>query len=778
MARNDRDERIRRMREQEAGREAQGWGNVTPFRAGQPGTGARPAGMGGQTPGQMAGQPGQMGGMPGQMQGMPGQMAGRPEAGMPMGAGRPGQPGGMPGQMAGRPAGTAGGMGTGRPGQDVRAVRSPEEEDAYQTGMRMGAEGLIQDAGMGRDAEAEEAQKGIDREKLLEADRILLEYKAGKASVDRRIIHAQQWWKLRNWHEISREKGNQGPREKKSATAWLWNCIVGKHADAMDSFPEPVILPRMMDDRGEAKKLSEIVPVVMQMNGFEETFSLGQWQKMQEGTAGYGVFWDKTKMNGMGDIAIRKINILNLFWEPGITDIQDSKNLFYVTFVDNDQLEGMYPQLKGKLKGNAMAISKYQTDDSVRLDEKSAVIDWYYHKWEGPRKVLHYCKYVGEDILYSTENNGDGRGLYDDGNYPFVLDPLYPVEGSPCGYGYIDIGKDAQADIDTLNEAMVMNAAASATPRYFMRKDGGINEEEFADLSKPIVHVGTSLGQDAIMPIQVNVMSGNAINMLQQKIDELKFVTGNTDINNGGTPAGVTAASAIAALKEDSGRSSKDSTRAAYRAYAKIVTMVIERIRQFYDIPRQFRILGQDGAEEFALYDNSGIVPQQLAGGLGLEDGYRMPVFDIEVRAQRENAYTKMSQNELALQFYSNGMFNPQMSDQALMCLDMMEFKGKDEISQKVRQLGTMQQALVQVGQIALALAQKYQPEVANQLAAQIQGVVGGMGGGFQPQGGGASLKGNAATSSQDAMKNGMNENENGIVRRAKERSAEATRPS
>ena len=297
-------------------------------------------------------------------------------------------------------------------------------------------------------------------------------------------------------------------------------------------------------------------------------------------------------------------------------------------------------------------------------------------------------------------------------------------------------------------------------------------------MSKPIVHVGTSLGQDAIMPIQVNVMSGNAISMLQQKIDELKFVTGNTDINNGGTPAGVTAASAIAALKEDSGRSSKDSTRSAYRAYAKIVTMVIERIRQFYDIPRQFRILGQDGTEEFALYDNSGLVPQQLAGGLGLEDGYRMPVFDIEVRAQRENAYTKMSQNELALQFYSNGMFNPQMSDQALMCLDMMEFKGKDEISQKVRQLGTMQQALVQVGQIALALAQKHEPEVADQLAAQIQGVVGGMGGGVQPQGGGVSLKGNAATSSQDAMKNGMNENENGIVRRAKERSAEATRPN
>ena len=697
--------------------------------------------------------------------------SGRAEQGPPQRPGQNQQPP-RPPQDAGRQPMEQPLPGNGAP------VRPGQAEDAYRLGERMGAEELMRQAGTAPISEGRDQMGGmgpggpVTPETLAEARKTLMKYKAGKASVDRRIIHAQQWWKLRNWHEIEAERQTKGASLYKSNTAWLWNCIVGKHADAIDSYPEPVILPRMLDDKEEAEKLSNIVPVVMEMNDFEEVYNDCAWQKMQEGTAGYGVFWDGSKNGGMGDIAIKKINLLNLFWEPGITDIQDSKNLFYVTLVDNDQLEGMYPQLQGKLRNAQFSVVEYRTDDHVDITDKSAVIDWYYHKWQGNKKVLHYVKFVAEEILYSTENQGMVNGLYDDGLFPYVLDPLFPVEGSPCGYGYIDIGKDAQIDIDTLNQAMVKNAEVSATPRYFIRKDGGVNEDEFTDLSKPIIHSAGDLGQQSILPVTVPIMNGNVLKMLQQKIDELKFVTGNTDINNGGVPSGVTAASAIAALKEDSGRTSKDSTRAAYRAYSKIVTMVIERIRQFYDLPRQFRILGAMG-EEFVQMDNSGLKPQVIPGGLGLEDGLRLPVFDVQVRAQRENAYTKMSQNELALQLYGNGFFAPAMTDQALMALDMMDFKGKEELQQKVEQQGTLLQTLQQVGQIALALAQKYDPSIANQLAGVLQNVVMEAGGGSPV---GLGDMGATPNQNNDAM-TGDKSQENAIVRRARERSANAARP-
>lgn len=607
---------------------------------------------------------------------------------------------------------------------DGRAVRTGEEEAAYTLGARIGAQ---MQAGT---ADAEEQKPGgITQERIQEAEQLLMKYKEGKASVDRRIVSAQQWWKVRNWEQIENERGIQGSnRETKGATAWLWNCIVGKHAEAMDSYPEPVILPRMEEDKSEAKILSDIMPVVLAINGFEHEFSKEQWQKFQEGTGAYHVGWDKTKLGGMGDISIRNISLLNLFWEPGIEDIQESENVFYVQLADIRRMEEMYPRLKGKLKNAYLKPAEYRKDDSVSTDGKCVLVDWYYHKWEGDKKVLHYCQFVNREILRSTENEGMRDGLYDDGDYPFVLDALYPVHGSPAGYGLIDIGKDAQGDIDALNQAMVLNAVASSTPRWFIQSDGPINETEYADFRNPFVHISGSVDDRNLRQIEVKPIPGNSMNMLQHKIEELKFITGNTDVQNGATPSGVTAASAIAALQEYSGRGSKDSTKTTYRAYNLVVGMVIERIRQFYEIPRMFRIMGKNGQEQFVQYSNAKLADQQIGGG-----AYRKPVFDIDVRSQRESAYTKISQNELAIQLNGLGVFNPQMADQSLMMLDMMDFRGKEELMDKVQQQGTLLEVVMKVGQIAMALGEKFQPEIVPQLAMIMQGI--GMdAGGAAPQ--------------------------------------------
>lgn len=375
--------------------------------------------------------------------------------------------------------------------------------------------------------------------------------------------------------------------------------------------------------------------------------------------------------------------------------------------VDNDIIEQQYPEVAGKVKGTNMTLARYIYDDTVDTTNKSVVVDWYYHKWDGGKMLLHYVKFVGHHVLYSTENDPEyrQRGLYDDGKYPFVMDVLYPVEGSPCGIGLIDIGQGAQADIDIMNQAMVRSATMSCTPRYFMRSDGSVNEKEFADWTKPIVHVSGSLGQDAVAPIQSQPLAQLSVSFLEQKINELKFVTGNVDVNNGSTPSGVTAASAIAALKEDAGRTSKDSNKSSYRAYRLLITMVIERIRQFYDMPRQYRILGQRGEERFESYDNSGLQEQPQQNSFGEDMGMRLPVFDVMVRAQRENAYTKTAQNELAIQFYQLGFFNPQTADMTLMALDMMDFRGKDDMVRKVQEQQTMANMVQQLTQLAMQIA-------------------------------------------------------------------------
>ena len=569
----------------------------------------------------------------------------------------------------------------------------------------------------------------------------LKKYKAGKSALETRVIACEQWWKLQHWQEMS-PSGN--PYDPQWRSAWLFNVIMGKHADAVAAFPEPAIRPREPDDREEAAMLTSIVPVILEQNDFEEVYSDSCWTKMKQGTLVWGVFWDSAKLNGLGDVSVREIDILNLFWEPGVTDIQKSKNLFFVELVDNEVLKQRYPQVGNTLRSDNTFVSKYKTDDQADTTNKSLVVDWYYKKLVDGKSVLHFCKFVGEVVLAATENDPQMQnGLYDDGEYPFVVDALFPVKGSVAGYGYIDIGKSAQEQIDLLNQAILKNSVMASTPRWFIRSDGSINEREYADWRKPFVHADGNLGQDSVLPITVNPLSANYISVIQNKIEELKWTTGNTDVNNGSVSSGVTAASAIAALQEASGRSSKDATRSAYRAYARLIRMVIERIRQFYDLPRKFRIRGQLGADKYVSYSNKNLKQQELLG-LGGDVTWRKPVFDIEVSAQKSSEYTRLSQNELAIQFYQLGFFDPTRTDQALAVLDMMDFDGKDEIAQKIAQNGTLQQELASWQQMALALAERFDPAMAEGLAQQILGAEAQT----QPQGGAqqpAKLEGGSA---------------------------------
>lgn len=588
------------------------------------------------------------------------------------------------------------------------------------------------------------AQEAIGRDQLTEFTTTLQKYQSGKTHLEHRVKDAEDWWKKRNSFQEQKDTVFARANMFHAQSGWLHNIIVNKHADVMDSFPEPNILAREEADKAEAKKLSSIVPCVLEMNSFEKTYSDVMWQKIKTGTGVYKIFWDAKKLNGLGDIAIERVDLLNIFWQPGITDIQKSKYVFHTELVDRSELSSIYPELKEENIVSPFTATKFRYDDTVTTDDKITVIEVYYKKWQNGKKVLHYCKYVGDHVLYATENQvqpqmaaaGEMKppisetGLYDHGMYPFVFDTLFPVEGSPCGYGYVDTHSNSQTVIDLMNTAIIQNTMVGATPRYFTRADGAINEAEFLDLTKPVVHVNGNLGDDSLKIIDYKPLSGHYLNAIDYTINELRQTSGNTETATGSSAQGVTAASAIAALQEASGKSSRDSTAASYRAYSEIINIVIELIRQFYDMPRQFRITGTMGQEQFVTYTNAGIQPVPQGNLYGMDMGYRLPVFDIKVSAQKRNAYTKMSQNELALQFYQMGFFNPNMTDQALATLDMMDFDSKDSIQQKIVQNGTMFQKLVNYQQLALTLAAKYGDQQAMQVINQ--DVMGG-----QPQPGG-----------------------------------------
>ena len=573
----------------------------------------------------------------------------------------------------------------------------------------------------------------IGAEELRKANMILKRYKEGKTRLEQRIIDNEQFWKLRHWEQMEKqgEGGNSG--DPQPASGWLVNCILSKHADAMDCYPSPTVLPREPDDRQEAQRLSRILPVILKKNQFKRTYSSAWWYKLKSGCAVYGVFWDGTKLGGLGDISVKRMDLLNLFWEPGVTDIQDSAHFFSTELRDNEKLLEEYPQLEGKLGRGSMTLSRYLYDDTVDTSDKSLVVDWYYHTNVEGRKVLQYCKYVGETVLYATENDTarptrtqmagvdeEGRpilqqvpcgpsmaqrGWYDHGKYPFVFDVLFPEEGTPCGYGYVDLCKSPQKQIDLMNQAILKNTLANATPRFFIRSDGAVNENEYADWTRPFVHTNGNLGADSIAPIRAGSLDSVYVAILNNKIAEMKETAGNRDVANGGTASGVTAGTAIAALQESSGKLSRNMIDDGYEAFADVVTLCIELIRQFYQLPRQFRLLGAMGTEEFISYDCSGLQPKAMDDGVSVS--YRVPEFDLEIGAEQESPYRTAEHNQLALQLFQLGFFREELADQALRCLELMEFKNKDQLVRLIAggrtqaaEIAALRQQLLQLAQV------------------------------------------------------------------------------
>ena len=536
----------------------------------------------------------------------------------------------------------------------------------------------------------------IGAEEVARAEQILQKYKVGKAALDQRLVDNELWFRMGHWKNYQNPMMEGKPQP---SSGWLFNSIANKHADAMDNYPAPNVLPRAPDDEQTARVLSSVLPVVLEQADYEQVYSDTWWRKLKQGTGVKGVFWDPEQRGGVGEITVRPMNLLMLYWEPGVDDIQASPNFFSLSLEDTDQLTERWPQLEGH-STSALEVPHYLHDGGLDTNGKSVVVDWYYKKRNAEgRRVLHYCKFCNGVVLYASENDPEyaGRGFYDHGQYPFVFDPLFVEEDSPAGFGYIDVMKECQTAIDRMNHAMDENVLLSSKQRYVLSDAAGVNEEELADFSRDIVHVVGRLGDDSFRPLQITGLQGNSLSYRNSRIEELKEISGNRDMTQGGTAGGVTAASAIAALQEAGSKLSRDMLKSAYRAFAKECYLIIDLMRQFYDEERIFRIIGETGRSEFVHFSGAALRAQALSSVGGVELGSREPVFDIVVSAEKKSTFSRLSQNETAKECYQLGFFAPRNADAALAALEMMDFEGIEKVRQRVRQNGTLAQRLEQL---------------------------------------------------------------------------------
>lgn len=403
-------------------------------------------------------------------------------------------------------------------------------------------------------------------DKVSEVLQILHEYKDGKTTVDMKATENQEWWRLRHWNVIQ-GKTEAGKAKVEVGSAWAVNSILNKHADFMDSFPKANVLAREADDEEEAQILSKILPAIEEHTDAEQVYNTAGYDFLIDGTAITSVLWDPMAHDGMGDIKKTNVDIHNVFWQPGIEDIQQSKYFFDVSVADVNDVKLQYPDIADRIGGGKQGfITEYIHDDNINHQNDIEIINCYYKKLEMrpvlinidpqtvaqhlvPREILHMAIIIGDQCVFCSEDNPEYQdGFYKHGKYPYVFRKCFPVKDSPCGFGYLDIMKYPQRDIDKLDQAIMKNTMMKAKPRWWVKKNADINKEAFADWNEEIVEVGSGDLGSAVQQMDVDTLPAIVETHLEAKIDELKEISGNRDFSQGSTASGVTAASAIAAL--------------------------------------------------------------------------------------------------------------------------------------------------------------------------------------------------------------------------------------
>lgn len=532
--------------------------------------------------------------------------------------------------------------------------------------------------------------------KKARADVLLKEldlYKNEKTLKSGAIMENERWFNGQYWEYISSRN-----EERDAQTNFLFSAIWHKHADAMDNYPEPIFLEREEGDREEADKLSKIVPLVLEKNGFENVYSDLWWYKLKHGVSICSVLWDNAKEDGLGDICIKKVDALRFFAEPYISDIQQSRYVFVTALADTDVLKRQYGDPDIRPDATASKARGYFGDYSPNvLEKKTMVVDCYQrYRDETGKYVVHLEKIINGRIMYDSRQDPVCiNGIYEHGMYPFVLDVFIPIENSIYGLGMIDIGKKTQSYIDKLDYIIEENALLSGRQRWLIKRGAGIKTEDFLDMSKTVIEADGSIDSDAVRDLQAQPIPSQIMTHRTEKIEEIKELLGNRDFSQGATSGGVTAYGAITALQEAGSKLARDGIKASYRAFAGISYMVVELIRQFYTEERSFRILGDGETEpQYISYDNSVLqgqsvplnVPITLDDGTVQTERFRKAIFDIKIVAQRKNPFNTISHNQMVMELFSGGAFNPDNADQAILALQNMIMDNKESMIEGIRE--------------------------------------------------------------------------------------------
>ncbi|MBS5569046.1 MAG: hypothetical protein KHX21_06795 [Clostridium sp.] len=452
-------------------------------------------------------------------------------------------------------------------------------------------------------------------------------------------------------------------REPRPVTPVLQSTIENIRADLMDQMPEAIITADDPANERAAQALTEILGENHRRCHYENEYAKLLHDLLIGGYMVQETGFDPHADGGLGGAFLRHADAHNVMIDPMCADIQDSRAVFKFAPYPKEWFKSRYPDDYDKLKPDANTIMP-QSDAHLGRgnDERILMLECWereYDKQTGRFRV-HMARLAGRRMLEDSRIVKPD-GYYAHGEYPFVITALFPRKGTALGYGYVDMFATQQLYADKIDQIVLKNALMASHNKLLITGASGFDPADMADWSKE-VHQGDSLSgitwfPTAPLPAYITQYA----EAIRQSIKE---ESGSNDFSRGTTYGGVTAASAIAALQEASGKRSRMTARLIHGAFEQAVRQELEVEREYCAFSRTVRLKGKKETMAFTYKDMYALSP--LNNALPIE-------FMITVKAQRENRFTVAAHNETILSLVKLNMLAPDAA------LELMLFDGKEQ---------------------------------------------------------------------------------------------------
>lgn len=495
------------------------------------------------------------------------------------------------------------------------------------------------------------------------------EFRSAYTGEWQRLSNCERMYRGDHWHDVP----VRDPNEPRPVTPVIQSTVENIGAELMDRIPEAVIAPETPEDAQIARVLEAVIRQNHDAACYAREYRRLVHDLLVSGYCVQEVGFDPQAAGGLGAAFIRHVDARSILFDPAATDLQDGRAVFKIGLRTRDYMEQHFPEHAAFLTDDAFRATDAAEDDVLLCDRRDTLlfIEYWWREYDADtgRYRVHMAQLCAGRVLRDSRDTKP-EGYFAHGMYPFVLTPLFPRRGSCLGLGYVDMFETQQRYADKLDQIVLKNALMASHNKLLVTEASGFDVDDLRDWSKD-VHRGESLS--GVTWFSTPALPGYLVDYIQSIRESIKQESGANDFSRGQATAGVTAASAIAALQEMSNKRARTASRLLHEAFRDAVRMEIEVEREFSLFTR--RVTVELGGRRVPCTFESAMLLREAPGRVLL------PVeFYVSVKAQQETRSTAMSQNELAMQMLQAGIIRPEQA------ASLMVFDGKEQVLKELQE--------------------------------------------------------------------------------------------